>query len=103
MEKIPFAENLAQHLPGSYNKNLALLNETQTKAMHEDNRRWRLAEHRYKARQDATNEAELTKANALIRTWLDGPHRRHTRTTCAAALTACEKNINSYCVKRKMW
>lgn len=70
-EKIPFAENLAQHLPGSYNKNLALLNETQTKAMHEDNRRWRLTEQRFKARQDATNEAELTKANAMISTWLD--------------------------------
>jgi hypothetical protein len=53
MEKIPFAENLAQHLPGSYNKNLSTLNETQTKAMHED-------------------ERELTKANAMIRTWLDG-------------------------------
>lgn len=72
MDKIPFAENLAQHLPGSYNKNLATLNETQTKAMHEDNRRWRLAEQRYKARKDATKEAELTKANAMIRTWLDG-------------------------------
>jgi len=71
-EKIPFAENLAQHLPGSYNKNLALLNEMQMMAMHEDNRRWRLAEQRYKARQDATDERELTKANAMIRTWLDG-------------------------------
>jgi hypothetical protein len=31
-----------------------------------------LAEQRYKARQDATDERELTKANAMIRTWLDG-------------------------------
>lgn len=71
MEKIPFAENLAQHLPGSYNKNLATLNELQVQAMQEDNRRWRLAEQRYKARQDADDEVKLTKANNMIRTWLD--------------------------------
>jgi len=62
MDKIPFAENLAQYLPGSYNNNLALLNEIQMQAMHEDNRRWRLAEQRYQERKDAANEAELTKA-----------------------------------------
>jgi len=72
MEKIPFAENLAQHLPDSYNKNLAVLNEMQMMAMHEDNRRWRLAEQRYQARKDAKDELELTKANAMIRTWLEG-------------------------------
>lgn len=60
-EKIPFAENLAQHLPGSYNKNLALLNEMQMMAMHEDNRRWRLAEQRYKALKSATNRKQAAE------------------------------------------
>lgn len=83
MDKIPFAENLADCLTKSYGKNLAEMNEIQLMAMQEDNRRWRECEERFKPYASSlqvyrstvspypVSKKETLREAAKIAVWLD--------------------------------
>lgn len=70
MDKIPFAENLADCLPKYYGKNLAEMNEIQLMAMQEDNRRWHECEERYKAVKFESDYVKKRKASEDVAKWL---------------------------------